>query len=74
MITNITIQFMIVLLIMTSLLSSLITMYLPKIKRWYKRKIKTITVKFVWNKESLEEKIAKEVKKQLMEILQEDKK
>lgn len=65
---------MIVLLIMTSLLSSLITMYLPKIKRWYKRKIKTITVKFVWNKESLEEKIAKEVKKQLMEILQEDKK
>jgi len=85
MMTQITIQFLIVLLIMASLLSSLVTMYLPKIKRWFNKKIKVV---IVWKNETLEEKITQiiekkkiiedivreEVKNQLLEILNEDKK
>jgi hypothetical protein len=70
---------------MASLLSSLVTMYLPKIKRWFNKKIKVV---IVWKNETLEEKITQiiekkkiiedivreEVKNQLLEILNEDKK
>jgi hypothetical protein len=61
-------------IILTSLLSSLITTQLPVIKRWVRLKIKTLKSKFISKKQTIEEIVREEVKRQLMEILEEDKK
>jgi len=74
MITTITMQLYIVMIILTSLLSSLITTQLPVIKRWVRLKIKTLKSKFISKKQTIEEIVREEVKRQLMEILEEDKK
>ena len=65
----ITLQFYISMLILTSLLSSMITLYLPQIKKWFNKSIKVV---FVWKKPSLEQLVKQEVERQLKEIIKDD--